>query len=610
MRLPWPFRRSEPDGGASAATADGAVQRLAAHVRHDWRTAGMLRPSFVGDPGIRLQRFPDEIAGRQPPPPILAPLGHARSLDGPTGLVSGLARPTLVPAVLGVSGRADLPLRPGRSATRAQRASVAETAPPVESTVAPPASRTPAGVEPIDMVDPLPVIEPRRAGITAIAAPPRTASLTVARTPDLTLAPTRARVGDTQVVHRALVDGTAPPSVAVPVPGTVAGVPTRTILRTSSGSRVRLGAPIQRSERTASTPALELAHPGPRATGAAPAIPVQRHVGASAQGQTPVRVPVGDHPGDAPLTGGLSMTIQDEPMGSSAAPPEMRPLIPGGLVLARAVATPEPTEQSTVARADTPASSTAPSSETASASPAPMVGTTPLTAMATLRPTIPASDGAQATALPSPSTSVALTSPDGRRRVQRSASPRLVTGGAGGGTATLPGRARTPSAGPAAPLPALRSVLAVPPVSGPAGIPGSTARGTPAATLVLARAAASTVAVANDQPPSTAMRTSSGGATPVTLLRDATDVTTSEEAAAARSSAPGGSGSQGAGGMTGGTVAGPMAGVGVGAGGAASAIPDRDLDEMVRRLYPRLRRSLSSELLVARERAGTLADLR
>jgi hypothetical protein len=37
---------------------------------------------------------------------------------------------------------------------------------------------------------------------------------------------------------------------------------------------------------------------------------------------------------------------------------------------------------------------------------------------------------------------------------------------------------------------------------------------------------------------------------------------------------------------------------------------DRDLDEMLQRLYPRLRRSLSSELLVARERAGMLADLR
>ncbi len=44
--------------------------------------------------------------------------------------------------------------------------------------------------------------------------------------------------------------------------------------------------------------------------------------------------------------------------------------------------------------------------------------------------------------------------------------------------------------------------------------------------------------------------------------------------------------------------------------GSATSVADRDLDEMVRRLYPRLRRSLSTDLLVARERAGTLADLR
>jgi hypothetical protein len=44
--------------------------------------------------------------------------------------------------------------------------------------------------------------------------------------------------------------------------------------------------------------------------------------------------------------------------------------------------------------------------------------------------------------------------------------------------------------------------------------------------------------------------------------------------------------------------------------GGATSVAERDLEEMVRRLYPRLRRSLSSELLVARERAGTLADLR
>ena len=51
------------------------------------------------------------------------------------------------------------------------------------------------------------------------------------------------------------------------------------------------------------------------------------------------------------------------------------------------------------------------------------------------------------------------------------------------------------------------------------------------------------------------------------------------------------------------------------AGGAPASslsggMSDRDLDEVMRKLYPRLRRSLSSELLVARERAGVLADLR
>ncbi len=44
--------------------------------------------------------------------------------------------------------------------------------------------------------------------------------------------------------------------------------------------------------------------------------------------------------------------------------------------------------------------------------------------------------------------------------------------------------------------------------------------------------------------------------------------------------------------------------------GLATQLSDRDMDEMLRKLYPRLRRHLSSELLVARERAGVLADLR
>ena len=60
MRLPWPFRR-QPSDGAAAPAAVGVVQRVEAPVRHDWRVAGTLLPTFAGDPGIRIQRFPDEM---------------------------------------------------------------------------------------------------------------------------------------------------------------------------------------------------------------------------------------------------------------------------------------------------------------------------------------------------------------------------------------------------------------------------------------------------------------------------------------------------------------------------------------------------------------------
>ncbi len=69
----------------------------------------------------------------------------------------------------------------------------------------------------------------------------------------------------------------------------------------------------------------------------------------------------------------------------------------------------------------------------------------------------------------------------------------------------------------------------------------------------------------------------------------------------AADSAAGASGSAGA--VQGGAAAAP-------AGGLTTQLSDRDMDEMLRKLYPRLRRHLSSELLVARERAGVLADLR
>ena len=45
-------------------------------------------------------------------------------------------------------------------------------------------------------------------------------------------------------------------------------------------------------------------------------------------------------------------------------------------------------------------------------------------------------------------------------------------------------------------------------------------------------------------------------------------------------------------------------------GAAASADKDRELDDLARRLYGRIRSRLSAELLADRERGGVLTDLR
>jgi hypothetical protein len=98
-------------------------------------------------------------------------------------------------------------------------------------------------------------------------------------------------------------------------------------------------------------------------------------------------------------------------------------------------------------------------------------------------------------------------------------------------------------------------------------------------------------------------------ARPLTLLRDSTDVAATDDAGS-EPTTPDASSPRTATATSGQDSAPGAAATTAPSGGPATTIAERDLDEMVRRLYPRLRRSLSSELLVARERAGTLADLR
>jgi hypothetical protein len=626
MRLSWPFRRSASDG-ASVAAAAWPVQRAAAPVRHDWRETGALRPSFAADPGIRVQRFGDELAGHQLPAPILAPLGHERSADGPGGLISGLARPTIARTVAGSGGRAELPLRPRRRGRNAVGSEAWEgpTAP------AEPMMSDGPGSPPAEVAspEPLPSMEPRHALVVPTSAV-RGGRLTVARTPDLALAPpgraTQERpaavpapaptvpgtawpgpaatgAGPAATVRPSSADAerATTPAPAVTQPATVA--PIRTILRSAARSRVRLGPPIQRDVLDASAPrdlALRTRPSGPPDAPAA-------HGAAAA---TPTGEPVTGS--DAPLAGGLTPTIEQEPL-ASATPTTSGPGIPGGLVLARVVAsrTAEPRHPGAAPPDETPAT-------TPFAALAPLVGSEPLGPLAGLRPTVPPPGTAPAPSSTRTATvrvaqrasvpSAGAQSADGRSvpwagsRTRTSTAVATTHRGAGPPRSadTVGAPAPAEEAGPTLALQLQRRAASVPPppsaVSAAPPIAGSSVidRADP---LVLARTTTQVVAQGNDLRPMRAPRggdrNTIAGWLPIQRAADgsATDAT-AEPAAAASTPAS----------TTGG---GPDT-----SSGAGTAIADRDLDEMVRRLYPRLRRSLSSELVVARERAGSLADLR
>ncbi len=611
MRLPWPFRRSGPEAGPRASVTDGALQRPEAPVRRDWRHAGTLRPSFVGDPGIRVQRFPDEIAGSQAPPPILAPLGHQRTADGPAGLVSGLARPTLAGVVQGSAGRADLPLRHRRVPAPTIQRAVIEDAPSTEGPSMPVALPAPTA----DPADGLPTVEPRRVAVVAsvaTASSTRPASLTIARTPDLALAPTRGVVPQSSApqpltphVHLPA----QPPAPALQASAT--GTPTRTILRTPGGSRVRLGPPIERPTRGVGAPSLELAPP-PRPTSAP-------DIGARVQRQT---TPNGDHAHpaatDAPLSGALGTTIEGTMPSGTSHTMAVAPMVPGGLLLARVVApTGAPASDDGPALVPGPSTAEAPISAPSPFSVAPLVGQAIGRPGSLQRTASVPGPQAQATADPRR---------DARYRPGGSTAQRaMAQGAATRGQPAHPtvGQGATPAVRWASPtgatLVAARAAttgsqgrshgstsgraerLTAPIADTPT--PRATSSPSPAGPLTLARSAGPVIASANEMRHSGQGRGSADSPPPpVVVQRDASDpllpgsdggdgpATTSSLATATADT----------------TATTPS---GVPAAGATT-IPERDLDEMVRRLYPRLRRSLTSELLVARERAGTLADLR
>ncbi len=231
MRLPWISRRSagHATGGAAASAAGDGTQSDALPVgRSEWRDAGRLRPSFAADPGVRIKRFGDELAGSHLPEPILRPLGHERTADGPAGLVSGLTRPVIARVTSGSGGTQSLPL-----VHRRAHADVPDA----------------AGVEDGSTVQALPELTIRHVPVITDDPVPG-ASLTSAGPADRRVVSGQAA----GALQRAATDPVGVPSPltttrpsAGDMPGTIVGpspVASRTILRTPGRSRVRLGPPI------------------------------------------------------------------------------------------------------------------------------------------------------------------------------------------------------------------------------------------------------------------------------------------------------------------------------------------------------------------------------
>ena len=101
MQLPWPFRRSQrspsSDGDVAsdrAASAEAGAGPTRAEARGDWRRLPPLSETIGPPPLMAPPRpFAGALAASNPPPPILAPLAHGRSIEAPSGLVVGVARP-------------------------------------------------------------------------------------------------------------------------------------------------------------------------------------------------------------------------------------------------------------------------------------------------------------------------------------------------------------------------------------------------------------------------------------------------------------------------------------------------------------------------------------
>ncbi len=106
MRLAWPFHRETPVqrlAGDVTAADRGALRATPGHA--EWRQLPPLEPTMSNSPLLAPPReFKADLAGANRPAPMLQRLGHERSATAPHGLVSGLATVQPAPAQAGPIG--------------------------------------------------------------------------------------------------------------------------------------------------------------------------------------------------------------------------------------------------------------------------------------------------------------------------------------------------------------------------------------------------------------------------------------------------------------------------------------------------------------------------
>lgn len=273
MRLPWPFRREPLVGSATLGPVTMAAPALPVG-RSAWRELPVVSRTMAEPPLVAGgEPFRADLAGARLPDPILGPLGHDRTADGPSGLAVGM----MTPVVARVAAAA--PASPPEMSLLSLLARRLRGA-TVQRSLSSPGDTASVSTDPIAPAGPprpeprlLHPVEPARTDAVAyslVRVAPETVATSIQRQPldvvrptslaatspegprEIDAATTSSTTGMTGIIAMASpaaqdAGGHGPeaqaPAAALPVLERAV----HTLQRTSSGSRrVRLGPPIQR----------------------------------------------------------------------------------------------------------------------------------------------------------------------------------------------------------------------------------------------------------------------------------------------------------------------------------------------------------------------------